>query len=146
MSRVGLSSSTSFSNGRSWCSRPPTTVLCTRLSISSKFGAPSMSVLNTSVFTSRPIIRVVSGCSRFATSLPTTRSCWPLYRWRNNLKVANRKLNRLTWHSPARRLIRCDNSRSMQSGVFRAIWSPGDGTSIVGSSRLGSGSASLVFQ
>ncbi len=76
--RSGRSASTTFSKGRSWWAKAPSTVSCTRPSSSRKDGSPERSVRSASVLTNRPTSPSSSARLRPATGAPTTTSSWPL--------------------------------------------------------------------
>ncbi|CAM4075511.1 hypothetical protein COSO111634_32725 [Corallococcus soli] len=76
--RSGLSSSTSFSNGTSWCANAPRVVSRTCLSRSRNVGLPSRFARNTSVLTKKPMRPSSSARLRPAMGEPTLTSCCPL--------------------------------------------------------------------
>src|SRR5215472_3277627 len=78
-SRSGCSSSTSCSNGRSWCSYAPSAPSRTRPSTSPRLGFPPSSVRIASVFTKNPTSPSTSRIVRFAIGDPTTTSSLPLH-------------------------------------------------------------------
>ncbi|CAM3618085.1 hypothetical protein COSO111634_20830 [Corallococcus soli] len=80
VSRAGWSSSTSFSKGRSWCSKAPSVVALTWASSVRNEAPGSMRARSTSVFTKKPMRPSVSARVRPATGAPTLTSSWPAYR------------------------------------------------------------------
>ncbi len=86
--RSGASSSTSFSNGTSWCAKAPSAVSRTRRSSPAKPGSPDRSVRRGSVFTKNPTSPSSSACVRPATGVPTTTSSSPAYFARSAWKAA----------------------------------------------------------
>ncbi|GHG96598.1 hypothetical protein GCM10012319_61190 [Comamonas sp. KCTC 72670] len=76
MSLSGSNSSTTLSNGTSWCAYAPSVTSLASLTNSRKLFPPSTFPLNTSVLTKKPINPSVSPLVRFAMAVPTqTSSC-----------------------------------------------------------------------
>ena len=74
-SRSGRNSSTSFSNGTSWCAYASRATSRTRPNTSRKLGLPDSSLRSTSVFTNNPINPSSSG-----TAAPRDRRAQPRHR------------------------------------------------------------------
>lgn len=70
MERFGLSTSTSFSKGSSWCEYAARSTSFTRRSSSRKLGSPEVSVRSTSVLTKNPTRSSRASSVRPATAEP----------------------------------------------------------------------------
>ncbi len=77
-SRLGSSSSTSFSNGTSWCMYAPSVASRTRPSRAAKLGSPDASTRRTRVLTKQPMMLSASARVRPAIGVPTSRSVFSL--------------------------------------------------------------------
>ncbi len=75
--RAGAVSSTTRSNGTSWCANAATAVSRDRATTSANPGSPDRSVRSTTVLTKNPTRSSSSGSTRLEVSVPTTTSVVP---------------------------------------------------------------------
>ncbi len=119
--RSGSSTSTTFSNGRSWWAKAWSAVERTRPSSSRKVGWPAASTRSTRVLTKKPISPSTSRRLRLAMGEPTARSSLPVERARRAAKPARSCMKRV---APAERAARARASERLAGERERADAAP----------------------
>ncbi len=115
--RAGLTSSTSRSNGRSWCAYAARSVSRTRPTSSRKLGSPPVSVRSTSVLTNIPTRSSSASSVRPAIGLPIGMSVPAPSRVSSAASAACTTMNRLAPDSRASAVSRRCVSASRTTGI-----------------------------